>query len=65
MKENCVIPFANAGPKPNTVMVKTHHAIIAIVAVRSAEWSEYLAGLTEFQFVNMGISSNCAVLLCL
>jgi hypothetical protein len=65
MKKQTVIEFADAGTKPNTVMIKAHHTIIAVMAMRGSYGTENVAALAKFHFVGKSISTYGSICLCL
>jgi hypothetical protein len=48
-----IIPFTNACPQPNTVMIKFPHTVIADIAVSGPLGSEDQAGLTELESIEL------------
>ena len=47
-----VIPPADACSEPNTMMVKFHDAVVADITMRSSDWPEDEAGLTELKLMH-------------
>jgi len=57
-----VVELANASSKPNAMVVESHHTVVAVVAVGSAQGSIDIAGLTEFHPVDEPVASHGTVL---
>ena len=43
MEKEGVISFSYASSEPNTMVIKAHDTIIAIMAVTSSQWSDDMA----------------------
>ena len=63
MEEGGVIEFADACSKPNTVVVETKNAVVAIMAVGRPHWSKDVARLAVLQLVSVRVAPNRAVVL--
>jgi hypothetical protein len=56
MKKVGVIQFAHASPQPNTVMIKTHHTVVAVMTMRSSLRPKDIAAFTIFHFADKSVS---------
>lgn len=63
MEEGGVIEFADASSKPNTVVVESKHAVVAIMAVGRPHWSENVARLAVLELVGVRVTPDRAVVL--
>ena len=49
LKHLLVVPLADAGSKPDAVMVEFHDTVVAQIAMRAPRGSENVAGLAELE----------------
>ena len=56
MEKVSIVKLTYTGAQPHTVMVKPHHTIIAVMAVRSSDWPENVTALAKFHFVGKSVS---------
>lgn len=61
MVKICVVQFSNTSAQPNTVMVKAHDTIIAVMAVRRSQGPKDVTGFAKFHLVYESISGNLSI----